>query len=65
MLAELQENRAKIFAKRLENCKVLSTLLDKEVENFYYGCPKIQHLPLTGCVLAIPTDTRRIYTVLS
>ena len=45
MLAELRQYRAEYFAKGLEKCKFLSTLLGKEVENLDdYGCPKIQHL---------------------
>ena len=45
MLGELRQYRAEYFAKGLEKCKLLSTLLGKEVENLDdYGCPKIQHL---------------------
>ena len=33
MLAELRQYRAEYFAKELEKCKFLSTLLGKEVEN--------------------------------
>ena len=45
MLAELRQYRTEYFAKRLEKCNFLSTLLGKEVENLDdYGCPKIQHL---------------------
>ena len=45
LLAELRQYRAEYFAKGLEKCKFLSTLLGKEVENLDdYGCPKILHL---------------------
>ena len=45
MLGELRQYRAEYFAKGLEKCKLLSTLLGKEVENLNdYGCPKIQQL---------------------
>ena len=66
MLAELRQYRAEYFVKGLEKCKVLSTLLGKEVENLDdYGCPKIQHLNTDWCALAIPTDTGQFYIVLS
>ena len=45
LLAELRQYRAEYFAKGLEKCKFLSTLLDNDVEILDdFGCPKIQHL---------------------
>ena len=39
---------AEVSAKRLEKCRLLTTLLGQKVENLdYYGCPKIQHLVKT------------------
>ena len=36
---------AEVFAKGLEKCRLLSSLLGKNVENLDdYGCPKIQNL---------------------
>ena len=45
MLDELRQNRTEYFAKGLEKCTFLSTLLGKFVKNLDdYGCPKIQRL---------------------
>ena len=39
---------ADVFAKGLEKCRLLSTLLGQNVENLDdYGCPKIQDLVKT------------------
>ena len=39
---------AEVFAKRLEKCRLLTSLLGQNVENLDdYGCPKIQDLVKT------------------
>ena len=42
---------AEVFAKNLEKCRLMTTLLGQNVENLDdYGCPKIQDLVKTDGV---------------
>ena len=45
---DIKEMNAEVFVKGLEKCRLLTSLLGQNVENWYdYGCPKIQDLVRT------------------
>ena len=45
---DIKVMNAEVFAKGLENCRLLSNLLGRKVESLYdYGCPKNQDLVKT------------------
>ena len=56
-----------MFAKGLEKCRMLTSLLGQNVENLDdYGCPKIQDLvkqTVCGTALVTFSDTKQGFTV--
>ena len=54
---------AEVFAKGLENCRLLTNLLGQNVENLVVdGCPKIQDLVKTDCLWICSNYTFRYKT---
>ena len=61
---DIKVMNAEVFAKGLETCRLLTTLLGQKVENLdHYGCPKIQDLVKTDSALVTLSDTKQGFTV--